>query len=339
MGTNSSSGVDRKLDHCNVSEPTTYNVLSGVVVGQFVLGLPLNLSVLYIFIFRFKFWKNKSVFLFNIVVADFLLVTCLPAKAHSYQLGQRRSPNYRMCKAMLFMLFLNRGASIAFLVVLSLDRYFNVVHLGQRNIVKKSPQISAVIWMFLLLLAVPTMLETFECCNSLGRAVETFYHDVADVFREVVFFSEILVPFVILLYCTLRIVRRLKRKTVGDKAKLRRATCVVVSVAVIFAICFLPCALARAALLYVRLQEWDEAEEVAVQVYDALMVLSYTDCLLDPMVYCFCHRGFKDAYVDAFCPAFLHKRLRKAETTTATAAAAASAGRSLSLPMIEKIQV
>ncbi|XP_061609786.1 12-(S)-hydroxy-5,8,10,14-eicosatetraenoic acid receptor-like [Phyllopteryx taeniolatus] len=339
MGTNTSSSVDRKLDHCNVSDTATYNSLSRVVVGQFVLGLPLNLSVLYIFIFRFKFWKNKSMFLFNIVLADFLLVACLPAKAHSYQLGQRRSPDYWTCKAMLFMLFLNRGASIAFLVALSLDRYFNVVHLGRRNIVKKSLEISVLIWVLLLLLAIPTMVETFECCNSLGRNVETFYHDVTDVFREVVFFSQILIPFIILLYCTLRIVHRLGKKTVGDMAKLRRAMCVVVSVAVIFSVCFLPSTVTRVVLLYVRLKEWQEAEDVVVRVYDALMVLSYTDCLLDPLVYCFCHSGFKDAYLDTFCPAFLHKRLRKADTTTTTTTTTTSAGRSLSLPMIEKIQV
>ncbi|XP_077365920.1 12-(S)-hydroxy-5,8,10,14-eicosatetraenoic acid receptor-like [Festucalex cinctus] len=339
MGTNASA-VDHQLHHCNISNAVTYDVLSGIIAGQFLLGLPLNLSVLYIFIFRFKFWKNKSVFLFNIVVADFLLVACLPFKAYSYQLGQRRSPKDWMCKAMLFMLFLNRGASVAFLVTLSLDRYFNVVHLGRRNFVmvlKKSPEISGVIWLLLLPLTIPTMVKSFECCNSYGRDD----HDITDTFREIVFFSQIVIPFVVILYCTVRIVHRLRKKTVGEKARLRRAMCVVVAVAVLFSVCFLPCAVARAALLFVRLKEWQEAEVVAVQVYDALMVLSFTDCLLDPLVYCFCHSSFKDAYLNAFCPAFLHKRLRKADTatTTITTTTTTSAGRSVSLPMVEKLQV
>ncbi|XP_049614050.1 12-(S)-hydroxy-5,8,10,14-eicosatetraenoic acid receptor [Syngnathus scovelli] len=340
MGTNSSA-VDNKLDHCNVTNAATYNVLSGIIVGQFALGLPLNLSVLYIFLFRFKFWKNKSVFLFNIVVADFLLVACLPGEFYSFQLGQRRSTNHGLCKTMLFMLFLNRGASIAFLVTLTLDRYFNVVHLGRRNFVKvlkKSPEISVVIWLLLLPLTIPIMVQSFECCNSHGRIVETIYHDITDTSREVVFFSQILIPFIILLYCTVRTVHRLRRKTVGEKAKLRRAMCVVMSVIVIFSVCFLPCAVARAALLFVRLKGWQETEGVMVQVNDSLMVLSYTDCLLDPLVYCFCHSGFKDAYLNTFCPAFLHKRLCKAKTTTMTTTTT-SAGRSLSLRMIENFQV
>nr|XP_061806699.1 12-(S)-hydroxy-5,8,10,14-eicosatetraenoic acid receptor-like [Nerophis lumbriciformis] len=332
--------MGKSVDHCNVSNAVTYDVLSGVVIGQFVLGLPLNLSVLYVFIFKFKFWKNRSVFLFNIVVADFLLVACLPSKAYSYTLGQRRNPNYSLCKAMHFMLFLNRGASIAFLVTLSLDRYFNVVHLGRRNFVKvlkKSPEISVVIWLLLLPLAIPATLHSFECCNSLGRN-STFHQTLTDIFRETVFFSQIIPPFIILLYCTVRIVHRLRKKTVGEKAKLRRAMYVVVWVVVIFSVCFLPSTVARAALLVVRLKKWEEVEEVVVQFYDALMVLSYTDCLLDPLVYCFCYSGFKDAYLDTFCPSFLYKRLRK-DGTPSSSNTTTSKSRSTSLPMIEKLQV
>ncbi|TKS75377.1 G-protein coupled receptor 109A [Collichthys lucidus] len=336
MSTNSS------VDHCKTPTNATYEILSWVMVGQFTLGLPLNLSVLYIFIFRFKFWKNKSIFLFNIVVADFLLVACLPAKAYHYQNHLRRSESNLECKAMLFMLFLNRGASIAFLITLSLDRYFNVVHLGRRNfvkILKKTPQISIIIWLLLLPLTIPTMVKTFECCNSHGRKVETSYHDVTDTFREVVFFSQIIIPFIILVFCTVRIVNRLRKKTVGEKTKLRRAVCVVMSVVVVFTICFLPCAIARAVLLSVRLNDWQEAENIAVQVYDSLMVLSYMDCLLDPLVYCFCNSGFKDAYVSTFCPTFLQKKLNTdfgLGTTTNTNTNTNTTSRTITLPMIEK---
>ncbi|KAM6991744.1 uncharacterized protein gpr31 [Tautogolabrus adspersus] len=332
MSTNST------VDHCRVPNRNTYTTLSWLMIGEFALGLPLNLSVLYVFIFRFKFWKNKSIFLFNIVVADFLLVACLPAKAYHYWHGMRRSKNPALCKLMLSMLFLNRGASIAFLITLSIDRYFNVVHLGRRNFVKvlkKSPQISILIWLFLLPFTVPTMVQTFECCNSHGRAVETFYHDVTDTFREVVFFTQIIIPFIILVYCTVRIVNRLRKKTVGEKTKLRRAVWVVMSVVVVFSICFLPCTIGRAVLLAVRLQNWPVAENIAVQVYDSLMVLSYIDCLLDPLVYCFCNSGFKDAYISTFCPTCLQKRMINSDFTLGTTATPTTSGtRTISLPIL-----
>ncbi|XP_028253108.1 hydroxycarboxylic acid receptor 2-like [Parambassis ranga] len=332
--------TNETVDHCKTPSNVTYKSLSWVMMGEFALGLPLNLTVLYIFVFRFKFWKNKSIFLFNIVVADFLLVACLPVKIYDYQHNMRHSNNKVVCKTMLFMLFLNRGASIAFLITLSLDRYFNVVHLGRRNFVKvfkKSPQISIVIWLLLLPLTIPTMVTTFECCNSHGRQVETVYHDVTDTFREIVFFTQIIIPFTILVFCTICIVNRLRRKTVGEKTKLRRAVYVVVSVVIVFSVCFLPSTVARAALLTVRLTGWQKEEDVAVQVYDSLMVLSYTDCLLDPLVYCFCNSGFKDVYVSTFCPTFLQKRLKTSDSNMATTATTTTTGnRTISLPMIDK---
>ncbi|KAM8726390.1 hydroxycarboxylic acid receptor 2-like isoform 2-T3 [Acanthopagrus schlegelii] len=320
MNSTQNMTTNTSVDHCKTPSHLTYEILSWVMIVQFMLGLPLNLSVLYIFIFRFKFWKNKAIFLFNIVVADFLLVACLPAKAYHYRHNQRRSSNDVVCKTMLFMLFLNRGASIAFLITLSIDRYFNVVHLGRRNfvkILKKSPQISIFIWLLLLPLTIPTM---------------------------IVFFIQIVIPFIVLVYCTVHIVNRLRKKTVGEKTKLRRAVCVVLSVVVVFSICFLPCAVARAVLLSVRLKEWQTAEDIVVQVYDGLMVLSYMDCLLDPLVYCFCNSGFKNAYITSFCPAVLRERLLKCDyglrTTTTTSNThtntTTSGNRTIILPIIEK---
>ncbi|XP_071766658.1 12-(S)-hydroxy-5,8,10,14-eicosatetraenoic acid receptor-like [Centroberyx gerrardi] len=326
-------------DTCNTTSVVTYKVLSWLMIGEFTLGLPLNLSVLYIFLFRFKFWRTNSIFLFNIVVADFLLVACLPAKAYHYQHGVRRSSNKLLCKTMLFMLFLNRGASIAFLTTLSIDRYFNVVHLGRRNfvkILKKSPQVSILIWVLLLPLTIPTMVETFECCNSHGRKFETDFHNVTDTFREIVYFSQIIIPFIILVYCTVRIVNRLRKKTVGDKTKLRRAVCLVSSVVLVFSVCFLPSTIARAVLLAVRLKDWQSAEDIVVQVYDSLMVLSYIDCLLDPLVYCFCYSGFKDAYMSTFCPAVLRRRIQSIDFGTQGTTTASSGTRTTSLPLVEK---
>ncbi|KAI3364462.1 hypothetical protein L3Q82_011254 [Scortum barcoo] len=320
---------------CKVPNEYTYKAFSGLVIMELMLGLPLNLSVLYVFVFRFKFWKNKSVYLFNIVVADFLLVACLPFKAYDYYNGYRCSQNPIMCKTMLFMLFLNRGASIAFLIILSIDRYLKVVHLGRRNfhkVLKKSPQVSIVIWLLLLPLTIPTLVETFEYCNL---EISTVYDFVTVAFREIIFFTQIIIPFIVLVYCTVRIVNRLKMKTVGDKTKLRRAMYVVKSVVIVFSISFLPYAIARAVLLGVQLKA-ESTGKVAIQVHDGLLVLSYINCLLDPLVYCFCNSGFKDAYISAICPTCLQKRLMRTDFGLGTTTTTTTGARMISLPVTEK---
>lgn len=311
----SNSSFYQLIEDCEATHKKLYKFYAAVMIMIVILALPLNASVLHLFIFKLKFWKSNTnnIFLFNLVLADILLLFCLPIKAYNFIQGERRSGNDTVCKAMLFMLFLNRGASIAFLTVTSIDRYFNVVHPGRKNLLralKKSPQISILIWLFLLPLTIPTMLKNFDCCNSHksdGAKDDTLIKDVVDSLREVVFFTQILIPFVILVYCTVHIVNRLRKKTIGDKTKLKRAVFLVTSVMVVFSICFLPCTIARMVLLIARVQEWSESyQDKAAVAFDGLMVLSYMDCLLDPLIYCFCSTKFKALYLSSYFP-FLAK--------------------------------
>lgn len=130
-----------------------------------------------------------------------------------------------------------------------------------------------------------------------------WFQDVMDSIREAVFFTQILVPFVILVYCTVHVVNRLSKKTVGDKNKLRRAVFLVMSVMVVFSFCFLPCTVARMVLLIVRVQELSKSyQDKAAVAFDGLMVLSYMDCLLDPLVYCFCSTKTKTLYFSNYFP-------------------------------------
>ncbi|XP_037100890.1 12-(S)-hydroxy-5,8,10,14-eicosatetraenoic acid receptor-like [Syngnathus acus] len=300
------------IEDCEATHKGLYKFYAAIMIIIVILALPLNMSVLHLFIFKLKFWKSNSnnVFLFNLVLADMLLLFSLPIKAYNFIQGERRNSNDAVCKAMLFMLFLNRGASIAFLTVTSIDRYFNVVHPGRKNLLKalkKSPHISIFIWLLLLPLTIPTMLKNFDCCNShRSDQDDTLIKDVVDSLREAVFFTQILIPFIILVYCTVHIVNRLRKKTVGNKTKLKRAVFLVTSVMVVFSLCFLPCTIARMVLLVARVQEWGEsAQDKATVAFDGLMVLSYLDCLLDPLVYCFCSTKFKALYLSNYFPFLL----------------------------------
>ncbi|XP_036437968.1 12-(S)-hydroxy-5,8,10,14-eicosatetraenoic acid receptor [Colossoma macropomum] len=300
-------------DNCTVRNPDLYMVYFSVMIGEFVLALPLNISVMYVFIFKLKFWKSKSnnIYLFNLVLADILLLICMPVRASNFVKGERRSENNTTCRAVIFLLFLNRGASIAFLTIISINRYFSVVHPGIQNslkVLKRAFIISAFIWILLPLLTIPTMLKTFECCTD-NEAVED--NVVIDVLREVVFFSQVLIPFTVLVYCTVCVTKRLKMKTVGDRTKLRRAVFLVTSVILVFSLCFLPSAISRMVLLIMRAKEdltvgERRAEEIAVQIHDGLMCLSYLDCLLDPIVYCLSSTKFKNVYLSTYLP-FLTK--------------------------------
>lgn len=53
-GLMSNMSTNVTVDHCNTPNRATYQIFSWVMVVEFALALPLNLSVLYIFIFRYE---------------------------------------------------------------------------------------------------------------------------------------------------------------------------------------------------------------------------------------------------------------------------------------------
>ncbi|XP_060771783.1 12-(S)-hydroxy-5,8,10,14-eicosatetraenoic acid receptor-like [Neoarius graeffei] len=298
-------------DDCTARSKDLYTFYSSVMIVELILALPLNLTVLYLFIFKLKFWKakNHSIFLFNLVLADILLLICLPVRAYYFLRGERRSDNDVVCKSVLFMLFLNRGASIVFLTIISIDRYFSVVHPKMKNPFKTQKQsilICVLVWILLLPLTIPSMLTTFECCDSNKTDGNTADNTTNDIFRELTFFTPVLIPSIILVYCTIKITKRLKEQTIGNRTKLRRAVFLVTLVILVFSFCFWPSAISRLVLLMVRIKALPRAEEIAVQVYDGLMCLSYLDCLLDPIVYCLSSTKFKQLYISTYLP-FLMK--------------------------------
>uniref|UniRef100_A0A8C7NJX9 G-protein coupled receptors family 1 profile domain-containing protein n=1 Tax=Oncorhynchus mykiss TaxID=8022 RepID=A0A8C7NJX9_ONCMY len=185
--------------------------------------------------------------------------------------------------SVLYLLYSKLSASIAFLTGISVDPYFNVVHPGKNyflKVFKKSPHISVIVWLLLFPLNILAMLKTFECCNSYVCKNDTLVEDVTDTLREVVFFAQILLPFFLTKQC--------------------RAVFLVTSVVLVFSFYFLPCTIATMVLLIVRVENLPRAEDIAV--FDGLMVLSYMDCLVDPIVYCLSSTKFKSLDLTTYCP-------------------------------------
>ncbi|XP_073789774.1 12-(S)-hydroxy-5,8,10,14-eicosatetraenoic acid receptor [Danio rerio] len=294
-----------------------YIFFSSVVVVEFILGLLLNITVIHLFVFKIKFWKSKTIdiFLFNLVLADILLLIGLPVKAYNFQ---QCSENKFVCKVQLFLQFLNRGASIAFLTVISIYRYFSVVHPGRRKVIrilKHSPQISIFIWVLLAVLTIPAMMQSFIRCNTKESDDEDLSPVV--ILREIVFFTQIYIPFLVLVYCSIRIVQRLRsQKSIGDKTKLRKAMFLVATVVLVFAICFLPYAITRAVQLRMGLVMKEEKVAV-VKLYDAFICLSYLNCLLDPILYCLSSGKFKKLYISIYLPFLMEKEQQEELDDTA----------------------
>ncbi|KAI4787072.1 hypothetical protein KUCAC02_036700, partial [Chaenocephalus aceratus] len=82
-------------------------ILPPVLIIDVTLGLLGNAVALWIFCFKVKKWNPNTLFLFNLVIADFLALVSLPLRIHALLVGHW---------------------VIALMTVVAIYRYFKVVH-------------------------------------------------------------------------------------------------------------------------------------------------------------------------------------------------------------------
>uniref|UniRef100_A0A8C4QRX6 G-protein coupled receptors family 1 profile domain-containing protein n=1 Tax=Eptatretus burgeri TaxID=7764 RepID=A0A8C4QRX6_EPTBU len=108
--------------------PTPY-CITGIVILTlvFLLGSVGNFSVIWILSYKIK-KTTITIFFLNLAIADFVLVMTLPASMAYILSGFVFPDDTIFCKIISFLLFTNMYASVFFLTVISVDRYFAVVY-------------------------------------------------------------------------------------------------------------------------------------------------------------------------------------------------------------------
>ena len=282
-------------EHSRAAEVATASLLL-LECGLGTLG---NAVALWTFFFRLKVWKPYAVYLLNLVLADLLLAGCLPFQAAFYLRRKSWDLERTSCPALLFLRALCRGAGVAFLTAVTLDRYLRVVHSRLRVnalSLRAAWGISALVWLLMAALNHQSaLLSEADCPSSEPREESSFRR----LWQEALFFVQFILPFGLILFCSVGILRTLrKRLREPDKQpKLRRAQALVGAVVVLFALCFLPCFVARVLLAAARACGF---RSTAVHVADVTGSLTYLQGVLNPVVYCFSSPAFRHSYRKLF---------------------------------------
>lgn len=100
-------------------------ILPPVLTIDVILGFLGNIVALWIFCFKLKAWNPNNLFLFSLVISDFLALLSLPLRIDALLRGHWVFGD-GMCRINLFLMFSNRTASITFMTVVAIYRYFKV---------------------------------------------------------------------------------------------------------------------------------------------------------------------------------------------------------------------
>ncbi|XP_078522272.1 hydroxycarboxylic acid receptor 2-like [Lissotriton helveticus] len=290
--------------------------LAAVLLVEFGIGLLGNALALWIFCFRITSWKPSTIYLFNLTLADFLLIFCLPLRAHYFLQGNNWSFGDIPCRIMLFMVSLNRGGSIFFLTVVAVDRYFKVVHPFHKvNSITKKKAIwfAVVIWSLVMSMTVYILAETHltngdivnkTLCESfnLNRNFSSI-----QIWHNIFFLAEFFVPLGIILFCTWSIVRKLKTCKGDRQGTMQRAVRSVTTVSLEFIFCFLPSALATFAVSFSKVLNRCDAFQTACMVFVVSLSFTYFNSVLNPLVFYFSSLTFRSTLNSSIIPNFIKK--------------------------------
>lgn len=307
---------------CNFNGTLLISVLPPLLLTEFILGILGNGLALWTFCFHVKPWKSSTVLVFNLAMADFLLIGALPFRASYYISKIKWIFGGAFCNICLFMLAMNRSGSTFFLMAIAVDRYMRVVHPHHPiNSLSVSKAMCGALALWLFTISMTAHVFTLQHTNT--TYCESFMIQSEPIhnltWHRFEFLFSFIIALLVILYCTVHIISHLRERHLAQHAKIKKALWLITAVAVLFVICFLPSNI-------VQLMIWIKTQKVAStlpesQVCPALedlttafyitISLTYLNSMLDPLIYYFSSPAFKN-----ICRKALH--LPQAQTVEST---------------------
>uniref|UniRef100_A0A667XRE4 Oxoeicosanoid receptor 1 n=1 Tax=Myripristis murdjan TaxID=586833 RepID=A0A667XRE4_9TELE len=291
---------------CSSTQNIVGSVLPPVLIVEMIVGLPANIVALWIFCFHLKVWKPHTLFLFNLVLADSLLLISVPFRIDNILREEDWVFGGAWCRINLFMLAVNRSASIAFMSAVAVDRYFKVVHPHHRINHMTSTQagyMAGLVWMVVLALRTPllaTKLLHKAGDKSLCRSFNS-YEELPPTIKVhyVVYIGEFFLPLLLLLFCSAQIACVLRQRQKGRQKMVRRAILTVTVIIAVFIICFMPGIVTGLCAMFIKLYRPQDcmAYKVITQLFRLSIGFTYLNSALDPIIYCFSSSMFREVLI------------------------------------------
>lgn len=294
---------------CCIAEPCDFNpyqefsekFLPPFYILIFLLGLGGNLMVIAVLLLDRVSLFGNDIFIFNLAIADILLVVTLPFWATQAVFGWIFKDF--LCKVIGSIMKINFYASILFLICISFERYLSIVYVIRMYNSNKRFLIYAtlMVWLICFLLTVPdfvyltaeynSRLNATSCILSFPLHSRKTWQIALIIINQVVAF---LFPLMAMVYCYAHIIRTLRR---SKGFKKHKALKVILAVVVAFFLCWLPYHLVQfiTTLLQLDLVEMDCQWEDNLDIADTVTTsLGFFHCCLNPLLYAFVGVKFRN---------------------------------------------
>ncbi|MGH0151992.1 UNVERIFIED_CONTAM: hypothetical protein FKN15_021778 [Acipenser sinensis] len=280
-------------------------LMAGLYCMVCVLGLAGNSLVIAIILHLDKMKTVANIYIFNLAVADGLFMLGLPFLALQMFLNRWIFGSF-MCKLVMILDGINQFTSVFCLTVMSVDRYLAVVH-PIRFSKWRSPNVakivSIILWFFSFLPVIPmgiySRVEFSLCVFVLPAPYETW----SAAFMIYTFVLGFALPFIVISLCYILLVVRLRTALINPytreaEVSEKRVTKMVVTVVLVFAICWLPFYIMNFCFLLMPL-----ATTLSLtRLFEFVVLLSYSNSCANPILYACLSTNFRRSFQRILCP-------------------------------------
>ncbi|XP_030078352.1 apelin receptor [Microcaecilia unicolor] len=310
------SSVDGQMElYCDYEdwEPSLI-LLPTIHLLVFLLGISGNGLVLWT-IYRSKEKRRSAdTFIANLALADLTFVVTLPLWAAYTLLGYHWPFGTFACKLSSYLVFVNMYASVFCLTCLSFDRYLAIVHSltnGSLRSRLSNLLVTTVLWALAIILALPALI--FRSTRQEPEENKTIcfmdYSSVAQNYTENVWIAGLSIsstllgfvgPFAIMLTCYFFIARTISshfKKQRNEELRKRRLLTIIITLVVVFALCWLPFHLVKTVYVLMDLDIIPYScgfHTFLNNIHPYATCIAYINSCLNPFLYAFFDRRFRD---------------------------------------------
>ncbi|KAJ8285654.1 hypothetical protein GJAV_G00029420 [Gymnothorax javanicus] len=281
--------------------------LPWLMAAFYLGGFLLNSLSLCLFGSRAMKWNSGVVLQFNLAISDMLVTPAAPFIV-LYSLWDDWPFGVFLCQLKVFLLSVHVYGGICFLTLISIHRCSTVArHRGPTQSRMANPhyvrRLCVAVWVGLLLQGLPFfgLLDTWiDETDNTTKCLNFHQPNMAELFfayNLAVLVVGVLVPFCIFGACYAWLGIFLSRvKARGADVKARAAR-VIAACMFIFALCYVPLHVTRTVGVTVALFHRTRCQLLnrAENWYYASFTISAANCCLDPLLYCFSSRRFREA--------------------------------------------
>ncbi|XP_007934008.1 platelet-activating factor receptor [Orycteropus afer afer] len=324
MESTDSSHVDSEFRY--VLFPIVYSII-------FVLGVIANGYVLWVFarLYPSKKFNEIKIFMVNLTMADLLFLVTLPLWIiYYYNEGNWILPKF-LCNVAGCLFFINTYCSVAFLGVITYNRFQAVtrpIKTAQATTRKRGIVLSLMIWVAIVAAASYFLIE--DSTNTVldktgsGNITRCFEHyekgSMPVLIIHIFIVCSFFLVFFIILFCNLIIIRTLLMQPVQGQRNAevkRRALWMVCMVLAVFIICFVPHHMVQLPWTLAELGFQNNTFHQAINdAHQVTLCLLSTNCVLDPVIYCFLTKKFRKHLTEKFHSMRSSRKCSRATTDT-----------------------